>query len=65
MPLLFRYSGVIEAEVSIVKMSRASSIVMLLAYAAYIIFQLKTNTQVQEVDNILRYATKSCVSTFT
>ncbi|KAM0064149.1 putative calcium/proton exchanger, sodium/calcium exchanger membrane region [Helianthus debilis subsp. tardiflorus] len=48
MPLLFRYSGGIEAEVSIVKMSRASSIVMLLAYAAYIIFQLKTNTQVQE-----------------
>ncbi|KAK1426843.1 hypothetical protein QVD17_15523 [Tagetes erecta] len=49
LPLLFRYGGVEVAQFtagSVVEMSRASSIVMLVAYAVYIVFQLKTHGQV-------------------
>ncbi|KAL5740406.1 hypothetical protein ACOSQ2_029586 [Xanthoceras sorbifolium] len=50
LPLLFRYSGasaVLTAE-PILQLSRASSIVMLLSYVAYIIFQLWTHRQLFE-----------------
>ncbi|XP_076956603.1 vacuolar cation/proton exchanger 3-like [Bidens hawaiensis] len=49
--LLVRYGGAEVANlaaVSVVEMSLASSVVMLLAYAAYIIFQLKKHGQVFE-----------------
>ncbi|KAJ4834691.1 Vacuolar cation/proton exchanger 3 [Turnera subulata] len=49
-PLLFRYAlgeGTVTA-LSTLRLSRASSIVMLLAYVAYIFFQLKTHRQLFE-----------------
>nr|XP_043609731.1 vacuolar cation/proton exchanger 1-like [Erigeron canadensis] len=52
LPLLFRYGGMKEsvlASGSVVEMSRASSIVMLLAYGAYLFFQLKSHSQVFEI----------------
>lgn len=60
LPLLFRYGGVEVAQFtagSVAEMSTASSIVMLVAYAVYIVFQLKTHGQVsgsQEVDNNIK-----------
>ncbi|KAE8700878.1 Vacuolar cation/proton exchanger 1 [Hibiscus syriacus] len=48
LPLMFRYAaapGVLVAE-STLHLSRASSIVMLVAYIGYIIFQLKTHRQI-------------------
>ncbi|KAK8615345.1 hypothetical protein V6N13_069120 [Hibiscus sabdariffa] len=49
LPLMFRYaaqpSGVSIAE-STLELSRASSVVMLVAYIGYIIFQLKTHRQI-------------------
>ncbi|KAE8688702.1 Vacuolar cation/proton exchanger 1 [Hibiscus syriacus] len=48
LPLLFRYAaapGVLVSE-SALQLSRASSIVMLVAYIGYIIFQLKTHRQI-------------------
>ncbi|CAI9288103.1 unnamed protein product [Lactuca saligna] len=48
LPLLFRYVGNEPAELataSALELSRASSIVLLLAYAACLFFQLKTHTQ--------------------
>ncbi|KAI3667749.1 hypothetical protein L6452_42818 [Arctium lappa] len=49
LPLLIRYGGMEAAESvsgSVLELSRASSIVMLLVYAAYLLFQLKTHSQV-------------------
>ncbi|GMI92210.1 cation exchanger 3 [Hibiscus trionum] len=48
LPLMFRYAatpGVLVAE-STLQLSRASSLVMLVAYIGYIIFQLKTHRQI-------------------
>ncbi|ESR38300.1 vacuolar cation/proton exchanger 3 [Citrus sinensis] len=50
LPLLFRYAaepGTFPAD-SILQLSRASSILMLLAYVAYIFFQLKTHRKLFE-----------------
>ncbi|KAJ9543795.1 hypothetical protein OSB04_023502 [Centaurea solstitialis] len=47
LPLLIRYGGMETAEsASVLELSRASSIVLLLVYAAYLLFQLKTHSQV-------------------
>ncbi|XAR60732.1 hypothetical protein NMG60_11034215 [Bertholletia excelsa] len=51
LPLMFRYAaGPADslAASSILRLSRASSIVMLIAYAAYLFFQLKTHRQIFE-----------------
>ncbi|KAG7965077.1 hypothetical protein I3843_09G204900 [Carya illinoinensis] len=51
LPMLFRYSGESDAlstAESALQLSRASSIVMLIAYAAYIVFQLWTHRQLFE-----------------
>lgn len=51
LPILFRFGGLEApnaATSSVLEMSRASSIVMLIAYAAYIFFQLKTQSRVFE-----------------
>ncbi|KDP46499.1 hypothetical protein JCGZ_08471 [Jatropha curcas] len=50
LPLMFRYAigeGIVTAH-STLELSRASSILMLLAYIAYIFFQLKTHRQLFE-----------------
>ncbi|XVE59404.1 hypothetical protein DITRI_Ditri05aG0043900 [Diplodiscus trichospermus] len=50
LPLMFRYAaapGIFTAD-STLQLSRASSIVMLLAYIGYIFFQLKTHRQIFE-----------------
>ncbi|PWA66536.1 calcium/proton exchanger [Artemisia annua] len=51
LPILFRFGGLESpnaASSSVLEMSRASSIVMLIAYAAYIFFQLKSHSRVFE-----------------
>ncbi|KAK7283983.1 hypothetical protein RIF29_13733 [Crotalaria pallida] len=52
LPLLFRYSGasVTASKVSSLHLSRAASIVMLIAYFAYLVFQLFTHRQLFEAD---------------
>lgn len=54
LPLLFRYAaepGTFPAD-SILQLSRASSILMLLAYVAYIFFQLKTHRKLFESQEV-------------
>ncbi|KAF6147063.1 hypothetical protein GIB67_036782 [Kingdonia uniflora] len=54
LPLMFRYaatSGAITAA-PILNLSRASSIFMLLAYVAYLFFQLKTHRQLFETEDV-------------
>ncbi|XP_022756625.1 vacuolar cation/proton exchanger 3-like [Durio zibethinus] len=51
LPLMFRYAaapGIFIDDHSILQLSRASSIVMLVAYIGYIFFQLKTHRQIFE-----------------
>lgn len=53
LPLLFQYAGAsasLSTVDSTLQLSRASSIVMLLAYIAYIVFQLWTHRQLFEAD---------------
>ncbi|KAK7847059.1 vacuolar cation/proton exchanger 1 [Quercus suber] len=47
LPLMFRYASGIETSTAVytLQLSRASSIVMLIAYVAYIFFQLKTHRE--------------------
>ncbi|KAL4610174.1 hypothetical protein ACB092_08G032700 [Castanea dentata] len=47
LPLMFRYASGIETSTAVytLQLSRASSIVMLIAYVAYIVFQLKTHRE--------------------
>lgn len=57
LPLMFKYgtSGgerTVEAGVPTLQLSRACSIVMLLAYVAYIFFQLKTHRQFFEAQEV-------------
>nr|POE58501.1 vacuolar cation/proton exchanger 3 [Quercus suber] len=51
LPTLFRHSGALPefTVVPTIQLSRASSIVMLLAYTAYLVFQLWTHRQLFEV----------------
>ncbi|XP_076928676.1 vacuolar cation/proton exchanger 1-like isoform X1 [Bidens hawaiensis] len=74
-PLLFNLNMMDPLEIdgaSVLQLSRASSIVMLFAYIAYLFFQLKTHTQVfepledQDVDdnNIKETASIGCWSAF-
>lgn len=56
LPMMLRYSGdrTVSVQSSILALSRASSIVMLLAYIAYLFFQLKTHRRFfeeQEIDD--------------
>lgn len=55
LPLLFRYaSGVGNSyATSTLELSRASSIFMLIAYVAYIFFQLKTHRQVFDSQEVI------------
>ncbi|PON51163.1 Calcium/proton exchanger CAX [Parasponia andersonii] len=54
LPMLFRYAGASAADLSTVDsslhLSRASSIVMLIAYVAYLVFQLWTHRQLFEAE---------------
>lgn len=56
LPLLFRYAAVGEASVTstdpTLPLSRASSIIMLIAYASYIFFQLYTHRQLYEAQEV-------------
>lgn len=54
LPLLFRFAGTSAAlaAVSTLQLSRASSIVMLIAYIAYIFFQLVTHRQLFEAPDV-------------
>lgn len=61
LPLMFRYAagpGTSTANAT-VQLSRASSILMLIAYIAYIFFQLKTHRQLFESQEV---KTKNTVS---
>jgi Ca2+:H+ antiporter len=55
LPLLFRISAasVSLTEVPILQLSRVSSIIMLLAYITYIIFQLVTHRQLFEAQEVI------------
>jgi len=58
LPLLFRYSlGGAHHSIAtnILQMSRASSVVMLLAYLAYIFFQLKTHRKLFDAQEVIIY----------
>ena len=55
LPLMFRYAaapGIFIAD-SNLQLSRASSIVMLVAYIGYIFFQLKTHRQIFESQEVI------------
>jgi Ca2+:H+ antiporter len=55
LPLMFRYAigeGTATA-CSILQLSRVSSIVMLIAYVAYIFFQLKTHRQLFDAQEVI------------
>ena len=55
LPLMFRYAaapGIFIAD-STLQLSRASSIVMLVAYIGYIFFQLKTHRQIFESQEVI------------
>nr|DAD26717.1 TPA_asm: hypothetical protein HUJ06_028184 [Nelumbo nucifera] len=55
LPLIFRQaaSSDIVAAVSTLQLSRASAIVMLIAYVAYLFFQLKTHRQLFEAQGVI------------
>lgn len=56
LPVLFRYAaepGTFTAN-STLHLSRASSILMLVAYVAYIFFQLKTHRQLFESQEVIK-----------
>lgn len=73
LPMLFRYSGgsaaLITTAESALQLSRASSIVMLIAYAAYIVFQLWTHRQLFETQEVILLIynyihDRSCITIF-
>lgn len=70
LPLMFKYAVKPEAGVPIaeytLELSRASSVVMLVAYIGYIVFQLKTHRQIFDSQEViifrLKYAPSLCTT---
>jgi len=61
LPLLFRISGASASLTAVptLQLSRASSIVMLVAYITYIIFQLVTHRQLFEAQEVINWSNYS------
>lgn len=60
LPLMFKYAvsgGYYSVATSTLQLSRASSILMLLAYVAYIFFQLKTHRQLFDSQEVIHLFT--------
>lgn len=55
LPMLFRFAGASAALTAdpTLQLSRASSIVMLIAYAAYLVFQMFTHRQLFEAEEVI------------
>lgn len=55
LPLMFRYAmpDITLTTRPVLDLSRASSIIMLVAYFAYLVFQLKTHRQLFEEDEVI------------
>ena len=53
---MFRYASGIETSTAVytLQLSRASSIVMLIAYVAYIFFQLKTHRELFDSQEVIK-----------
>jgi len=60
LPLMFRYASGIETSTAVytLQLSRASSIVMLIAYVAYIFFQLKTHRELFDSQEVIKKTNK-------
>lgn len=57
---MFRYASGIETSTAVytLQLSRASSIVMLIAYVAYIFFQLKTHRELFDSQEVIKKTNK-------